>query len=160
MTESVGTSLAPAAAADKATIENWIGDPTSPYHRGDDHMTALEIQTHYRDLVRGELAGAAGSLDPGEAADRDVPAKVSGYELAGLPIYNALDRDVVDSFLAAALAAHLGVARVRDAIRWAMTQAPPTEAAFRRWGWARGWSDRQMKACIGWFKAEAARQRG
>jgi hypothetical protein len=123
-------------------------------------MSALEIQKHYADLIRGELAGAAGPLDPTDSLDRDVPANVNGYDLTALPIYSAVDRDIVDSFLTAALAAQLGRERVREAIRWAMTQsAAPTEAAFRRWAWARGWSDKKIKPCVAWFKAEAARRK-
>ncbi len=162
------TSLAPGPAADKATIEQMMGDPGSAYwSRGELHPdvaklvglpTGEAIRAHYADLVRGELAGADSPVGPAHETDIDTPRDAGGYDLQGLAIYSGEDRDIVDSFAAVALQSGIGQEKFFDAVQWALNQpVKPDAMQFHRWAAARGWGDVKIRAAIDWFAKEAKR---
>ena len=51
------SSLSTEAQAAKAELEGWMGNPASPYHRGDGKVSAQEFRQQYADLVRGGARG-------------------------------------------------------------------------------------------------------
>jgi hypothetical protein len=107
-----GTSLVEAAAADKARIESWIPDRNSPYWRGEPGgLTAGQVQGHYRDLIRGELAGARMPVGPEHGEDLDLPRDAQGYRLEGLPLRED-DFPIVERFLPVAFECGLGQQKV------------------------------------------------
>jgi hypothetical protein len=76
---SSASTLAGAPFQAKQTMEGWMGDRGSPYHQGippsetSRGMTAEAVQGYYRDLVRGEQAGAADAVPPPNVVDIDLP---------------------------------------------------------------------------------------
>jgi hypothetical protein len=145
-TDGLPSSLSPAAAADKVTLESWMADKSSSYWRGDGNMSAEQVQAHYRDLVRAEEAGQAMPLGPKhEGADPDMPFKGHPYRLDGLPIYSAQDRDIVDVALKHFEHVGFGQQRVSDVLQWALSQPhEPKVSDFKSWAVAQGWSDKHI----------------
>lgn len=157
---AVTTTLTGAAATDKATIEGWIGDQSSPYWRGNDKVSADWIQTRYRDLIRGEQQGAPEGIGPTFQPDADLPADPGRYVIGGpgTGTMSGEDRDIIDTFAPVAHAAGLGNAKMRQAIGWALTIPNITENQFRDLAIAAGWSDGHINACLAWHASEAARR--
>lgn len=160
---ALASSLQGSAAADKALIETWVGNPTSPYWRGADGWSSGRIQAHYQDLLRGELQGGAGVVGPPHQVDADLPMSAEGYNIAGADGARSMsgeDRDIVDSFLPAAFSAGLGQRKVTQAVGWALTIPGITVAQFEGLAIAAGWSDRAMAVCIGWYRKQLAARGG
>jgi hypothetical protein len=143
------SSLSP-AAADKQAIEAMMAQgPTGEYYRGNATMTAAQIQAHYADILRGELAGADMPMGPDHRDDVDVPGKASGYSLDNLHIYDAPTRDIVDTFARHAHDGGFGNERFRSVVTWALQQSgPPSRAEFLKWAQGEHWPDTMIKRAL------------
>lgn len=140
------SSLSQDAMATGRVLEDMMTDPKSEYWVG---PRAAEFQALYRDLVRGELAGEAGPVRPEHSGDVDVPAKASAYQLDGLHIFHAQDRDIVDTFARQAHDSAFGNERFRSCVSWGLQQSgPPSQAEFRKWALGENWSDAMIKRAI------------
>jgi hypothetical protein len=152
------SSLQGAAAQAKTVAESWIGDQNSPYWRGD---SAASIRSEYRDLLRGELQGAAGAVGPANDVDVDLPMSVAHYDFSQAPgsaSMSAADRSIIDGFLSVAFAAGLGQQKVHQAIGWSLTIPGLTAERFRDLAMTAGWNKRAIETCLSWYRAEAARR--
>jgi hypothetical protein len=155
------SSLQGNAAASKAVIEGWIGDPQSPYNRDGETTSAAMVRSTYRDLLRGELQGAAGPIGPPSESDIDVPMSLAHYDFSQAPgsaSMSAADRSIIDSFLPIAFAGGLGQQKVLQAIGWSLTIPGLTPDRFRALALNAGWHDRAIETCVSWYRAEAARR--
>jgi hypothetical protein len=155
------SSLQGDAAASKAVIEGWIGDPQSPYWRGSEGASAASVRSTYRDLIRGELQGAAGPIGPANEIDVDVPMSIAQYDFSqasGAASMSGEDRSIIDSFLPVAFAAGLGQLKVRQAIGWSLAIPGLTADRFRDLALTAGWNDRAIETCLSWYRSEAARR--
>lgn len=159
---NLATTLHGDAAEAKQLIEGWIGNPASPYWRGDGEVSAEFVQATYRDLLRGEQQGAAGAVSPAHDADLDHPRSVGEYNIAGAAgagLMTAADREVVDAFVSQV--AHpngFGQVKTQKAIGWVLTGAATTVEQFRSLAIAAGWSNHAIDACVSWYRREAARR--
>jgi hypothetical protein len=144
------SSLSGGAAADKAQLEAWVTDKSSPYWPGSEHMSAEAYQGLYRDLIEAEARGDDLPSGPKYGGvDSDMPGKRTGYDLEGLPIHSAVDRDIVDEALTHFHDAGFGVERTRAILGWALEQTgEPSEREFRSWALQRGWSTTHIKHAI------------
>jgi hypothetical protein len=155
----VPSSLSPDAAAAKSGIENWMGDRSSPYYVGTGELSADSVQAHYRDLVRGELAGAADAVGVGHEPDLDMPLHVGAYDIAAAPGARSMDaagRALVDQFLPVAFAAHLGQRKVAQAIGFVLTYADPPQQAVRTFtdfAHGLGWSQQAIDVCLKFYNS-------
>jgi hypothetical protein len=155
------SSLQGDAAASKAVIEGWIGDPQSPYWRGSDGASAASIRSTYQDLLRGELQGAAGPVGPADEVDVDLPMSVAQYDFSqasGAASMSGADRSIIDGFLPVAFAAGLGQLKVKQAIGWSLAIPGLTAERFKDLALTAGWGDRAIATCLSWYRSEAARR--
>jgi hypothetical protein len=157
------SSLQGDAAAAKAVIEGWIGDPQSPYWRGTENLSPASVRTTYRDLLRGELQGAPGMVGPAHEVDIDLPLSVAHYDFSqasGAASMSGADRSIIDSFLPVAFAAGLGQQKVQQAIGWSLAIPGLTADRFKDLAITAGWSRRAIETCLAWYRGEAARRGG
>lgn len=155
----VPSSLSADAATAKSGIETWMGDRSSPYYQGTGELSADSVQAHYRDLVRGELAGASDAVGLPHSPDLDLPLHEGAYDISAAPgarSMDAEDRAVVDRFLPVAFAAHLGQRKVAEAIGFVLTYADAPQDAVRKFtdfAHARGWSQQAIDVCLKFYKS-------
>jgi len=151
------TSLTPALAEAKASIESSIGDPNSSYWKdsADGTTTARGVRAKYRDLIAGELAGEKGYLGPPGGVDLDIPTDASRYDISSAPGASSMtaeDRAIVDRFLPAAHAAGLGQRKVAETIGFCLTMPGPISeelvGQFVKFAVERGWSDEAIEFCL------------
>jgi hypothetical protein len=158
-----GAVLSDAAMARGRLLESWMGDPNSPYWRGDAHRSAAEYQADYKALLRGQLAGEDHAIfvEP-DSIDVDFPREVTSYDLDPLRAHvtTAEARDVLDSALKVMHAAGIGQAKMLVAARWGFThpEGPPSRAEWRKFASSQGFTSQQIRALADWFDKETARR--
>jgi hypothetical protein len=153
---SASTSLSADAATAKAGLEAMIGDRSSAYYTGAEGLPAETFQNYYRDLIRGELAGAADAVEIPYEPDMDVPLHVGGYDIVSMPGAGALTaqgRDLIDRFLPMAFEAGLGQRKAADAIGYVLTRTDGTPDDFRNFAHARGWSNEAIGVALKFYNS-------
>jgi hypothetical protein len=134
-----------------------VGDSSSPYWTGiPGKMSPDLVQTHYRNLIRGEQHGANGPVGPAYEIDPDHPMHEGGYDISAAPgarSMTAASRELVDLFLPVAFKAGLGQRKVAEAIGFVLTAAVDADVGrsrqqFTDFARGRGWSEKAIEVCL------------
>ena len=153
LTYGEGTPPAPQApqaalstfAQARADIDSMRADPGSAYYQGGVGISAGEIQSLDRDLIRGQLAGADGPIEAAFEPDLDTPHHVTAYRVSN-NVTDASTRAVVDYFQSAFIEAGVGDQKQFEFQQWWLGTPDATVERAEQFLLSRGWHSRQIAA--------------
>ena len=123
----------------------------------------LSIRSELEELVRGEVNGATGPIEPSDAAwiSADLPMRADQYDFNGLHIYSGEDHEFAVSAAQAAHESNIGNNEFRALHHFVTSQVEFSRDLAIDWMVRRGYPELSIKRMATWYdqtRAQLAQQ--